>query len=49
MTLTITTPGGATLDVHQREPLPAVAGVATFAGCDIDLAGTYTLTPPTVR
>ena len=33
-------------DVHLHRPNPqaAVAGVATFAGCKIDLAGTYTLT-----
>jgi hypothetical protein len=41
--LTITTPAGATLTCTNATPLPAVAGVATFTGCNIDLAGTYTL------
>jgi len=40
--LTITTPAGATLRC-DRTSVVAVAGVATFAGCDIDVAGTYTL------
>ena len=44
VTMTITTPRGRPGGVHQaRAPLPAVAGVATFTGCNIDLAGTYTL------
>ena len=46
VTLTITTPGGATLGcTPDNGPLATVAGVATFAGCDIDLAGVtpYTL------
>ena len=43
VTLVITTPGGATLSCTTN-PQGAVAGVATFAGCKIDLAGTYTLT-----
>ena len=43
VTLTITTPAGATLDCTDNSEA-AVAGVATFAGCDIDKAGTYTLT-----
>src|SRR5207244_249647 len=43
VTLTITTPAGATLTCTNASPLPAVAGVATFTGCKIDLAGTYTL------
>ena len=43
VTLTITTPGGATLTCTNASPLPAVAGVATFTACKIDLAGTYTL------
>jgi trimeric autotransporter adhesin len=43
VTLTITTPAGALLTCTNASPLPAVAGVATFAGCKIDLPGTYTL------
>jgi len=43
VTLTITTPAGATLVCTNASPLPAVAGVATFTGCKIDLPGTYTL------
>jgi len=43
VTLSITTPGGATLGCTNNGPVAAVAGVATFAGCDIDVAGTYTL------
>jgi hypothetical protein len=41
--LTITTAGGATLACNNN-PQGAVAGAATFAGCSIDHAGTYTLT-----
>ena len=41
--LTITTVGGATLTCTAN-PISAVSGVATFAGCGIDKAGTYTLT-----
>ena len=41
--LTITTPAGALLTCGNASPLPAVAGIATFTGCAIDLAGTYTL------
>jgi trimeric autotransporter adhesin len=43
VTLTITTPAGALLTCTNASPLPAVAGVATFTGCKIDLLGTYTL------
>jgi hypothetical protein len=41
--LALTTPGGATLACDSNTQA-AVAGVATFSGCAIDLAGTYTLT-----
>ena len=44
VTLALTTPGGATLGVHRRNSKAAVAGVATFVGCKIDVAGDYTLT-----
>ena len=40
VTLTLTTPAGATLTCTNANPLPAVAGVATFTGCNIDLANT---------
>ncbi len=43
VTLTITTPAGATLTCTNASPLPAVAGVASFTGCHIDRAGSYTL------
>ena len=43
VTLTITTPAGALLNCTNASPLPAASGVATFTGCKIDLAGTYTL------
>jgi hypothetical protein len=43
VTLALTTPGGATL-ACTANPQTAVAGVATFAGCKVDKAGTYTLT-----
>ncbi len=43
VTLAITTPGGATLSCTAN-PSAAVAGVARFADCGIDLPGTYTLT-----
>ncbi|MDQ1460002.1 MAG: trimeric autotransporter adhesin, partial [Actinomycetota bacterium] len=45
VTLTITTPAGASLGCTNNGPVNAVAGVATFAGCDINLANTtaYTL------
>ena len=43
VTLTITTPAGATLSCTQN-PKNASAGVDAFAGCRINLPGTYTLT-----
>ena len=43
VTLTLTTPAGATLSCTTN-PKAAVAGIATFVGCQIDKAGTYTLT-----
>jgi trimeric autotransporter adhesin len=43
VTLSITTPAGATLTCTAN-PKAAIAGVATFAGCKIDKAGTYSLT-----
>jgi signal peptidase I len=43
VTLSITTPAGATLTCTTN-PVNAVAGVATFAGCRVDKTGTYTLT-----
>ena len=43
VTLGITTPGGATLTCTTNT-VTAIAGVAQFAGCAIDRAGTYTLT-----
>ncbi|MDQ1385132.1 MAG: trimeric autotransporter adhesin, partial [Actinomycetota bacterium] len=45
VTLTITTPAGASLGCTNNGPVAAVAGVATFAGCDINLASVtpYTL------
>ncbi len=43
VTLALTTPGGATLTCGTN-PRPAVAGVATFAGCSVNKTGTYTLT-----
>ena len=44
VSLTITTPAGARLSCTNASPLRAVAGVATFKGCNIDMPGTYTLT-----
>ena len=44
VTLTLTTPGGATLSCTGGNGKAATAGVATFAGCQVDKAGTYTLT-----
>ncbi|TFD93034.1 hypothetical protein E3T61_05525 [Cryobacterium lactosi] len=41
--LTLTNPAGATL-ACAANPVAAVSGRATFAGCRIDRAGTYTLT-----
>lgn len=43
VTLTITTPAGATLSCSTN-PVTTVSGVAGFAGCQIDKTGTYTLT-----
>ncbi len=43
ITLSITTPAGAALTCSSANPLPAVAGVASFAGCHIDRSGNYTL------
>ena len=43
VTLTITTPAGATLSCTNASPLPAVLGVASFTACHIDLSGSYTL------
>ena len=43
VSLTITTPAGASLTCTSN-PTTATAGIATFAGCRIDKAGTYTLT-----
>src|ERR1019366_4823118 len=43
VTLALTTPAGATLACTPN-PNAAVAGVATFTGCQIDKVGTYTLT-----
>jgi signal peptidase I len=43
VTIALTTPGGATLTCTTN-PKAAVAGVATFAGCRINTAGSYTLT-----
>jgi hypothetical protein len=43
VTLAITTPAGATLTCSAN-PQSAVSGIATFVGCKIDKAGTYTLT-----
>jgi hypothetical protein len=46
ITLTITTPAGATLACASN-PTAAVNGTATFSGCAIGKAGTYTLTAST--
>jgi hypothetical protein len=43
VTLSITTPAGAVLSCTQN-PLSAASGIAGYAGCSIDKAGTYTLT-----
>ena len=40
--LTLQDPSGASLTCDQN-PLPAGSGVATFSGCSVDLAGTYTI------
>jgi hypothetical protein len=41
--LALTSPGGATLSCAAN-PRTSVSGVASFAGCSVDRAGTYTLT-----
>jgi signal peptidase I len=46
ITLTITTPAGATLSCASN-PQAAANGTATFSGCAIGKAGTYTLTATT--
>ena len=43
VTLALTSAGGATLSCTGN-PVTASAGLATFAGCKVDKAGTYTLT-----
>ncbi|HEY5172309.1 MAG TPA: hypothetical protein VIK54_11355, partial [Acidimicrobiia bacterium] len=43
VTLTITTPAGALLRCTNTTSSSALAGIATFSGCNIDRAGTYTL------
>jgi Fibronectin type III domain. len=43
VTLALTTPNGATLSCASN-PQSASSGVATFSGCAINKAGTYTLT-----
>lgn len=43
VTLTLSTAAGATLTCAAN-PVAAVEGLATFAGCRVDRAGTYTLT-----
>ncbi len=43
VTLALTTPGGAALTCTTN-PVTTSAGSATFAGCKVDKAGTYTLT-----
>ncbi len=43
VTLTLTAPAGATLSCTAN-PRAGVAGVAAFAGCKVNMAGTYTLT-----
>ncbi|MCU1457269.1 MAG: hypothetical protein JWL73_1361, partial [Actinomycetia bacterium] len=42
VTLVLTTPGSATLACGAN-PKDAVAGVATFTGCNVDVSNTYTL------
>jgi hypothetical protein len=44
VTLALTPPAGGANLVCTTNPLPAVFGVATFAGCNIDKAGSHTLT-----
>jgi len=43
VTLIITATGGATLTCTAN-PVNAASGLAAFAGCSINKAGTYTLT-----
>ena len=43
VTLALTVPGGATLSCTSN-PVAAVTGVASFAGCRVNVAGSYTLT-----
>jgi hypothetical protein len=43
VTLTITTQSGAALSCASN-PVTAVSGIAQFSGCQIDRAGSYTLT-----
>jgi trimeric autotransporter adhesin len=43
VTLVLTTPAGATL-ACTANPKAATAGIVTFAGCNVDKAGTYTMT-----
>ncbi|HEY5320318.1 MAG TPA: hypothetical protein VIJ76_05525, partial [Galbitalea sp.] len=43
VTLVLTNPSGASV-ICAANPQAAVAGIATFAGCRIDIPGTYTLT-----
>ena len=43
VTLTLTTPAGASLTCAAN-PTAATSGIASFTGCTIDTAGTYTLT-----
>ena len=44
ITLAITGATGSTLTCTNTSPLPTVAGVATFTGCNINFTGSYTLT-----
>ncbi|WP_307381679.1 hypothetical protein [Microbacterium sp. W4I20] len=46
ITLTLTTPAGATLACSPN-PVSAINGTATFSGCAVGKAGTYTLTAST--
>ncbi len=43
VTLALTVPGGATLSCTSN-PVAAVTGVASFAGCRVNVAGSFTLT-----
>ena len=44
VTIALTTPNGAVLTCTTSNFRAAAAGTATFAGCKVDKAGTYTLT-----